>query len=251
MQDNLLPKTWGIFPNPFSFGYKGNDFTCLFFFSSEENVTKVDEESKVCLLGLVSMQYYFAHMLLFEIGSGGAQWSVISSWTHEDFPIHSKVQQLLIGSCFRHILMPCSTEHIKFTLDAWWSPDIIFWRSSIKTAWRIYFFWRPRTKKVRNYSCHRHPKLAGNYYLVILLGQEIMTTIKIRMMMIMIMPGIYPPFLPPFIYQVCQVLKLQRMPFGWWMNTVVPFTRISLTKLPATVGVKRVSEWWELMGAYQ
>ena len=34
-----------------------------------ENVTKVDEESKVCLLGLVSMQYYFAHMLLFEIGS--------------------------------------------------------------------------------------------------------------------------------------------------------------------------------------
>lgn len=44
-----------------------------FFFSFEENVTKVDEESKVCLLGLVSMQYYFAHMLLFEIGSGGAQ----------------------------------------------------------------------------------------------------------------------------------------------------------------------------------
>ena len=95
-----------------------------------------------------------------------------------------------------------------------------------------------------------HPKLAGNYYLVIL-GQEIMITIMIRMMMIMIMPGIYPPFLPPFIYQVCQVLKLQRMPFGWWMNTVVPFTRISLTKLPATVGVKRVGEWRELMGAYQ
>lgn len=43
------------------------------FFSFEENVTKVDEESKVCLLGLVSTQYYFAHMLLFEIGSGGAQ----------------------------------------------------------------------------------------------------------------------------------------------------------------------------------
>ena len=38
---------------------------------TKENVTKVDEESKVCLLGLVSMQYYFAHMLLFEIGSWG------------------------------------------------------------------------------------------------------------------------------------------------------------------------------------
>ncbi|CAJ1362126.1 unnamed protein product, partial [Effrenium voratum] len=34
-----------------------------------ENVTKVDEQSKICLLGLVSMQYYFAHMLLFEVGS--------------------------------------------------------------------------------------------------------------------------------------------------------------------------------------
>ena len=40
-------------------------------FATKENVTKVDEESKVCLLGLVSMQYYFAHMLLFEIGSWG------------------------------------------------------------------------------------------------------------------------------------------------------------------------------------
>ncbi|CAE7377835.1 rib-1 [Symbiodinium natans] len=34
-----------------------------------ENVTKVDEQSKICLLGLVCMQYYFAHMLLFEVGS--------------------------------------------------------------------------------------------------------------------------------------------------------------------------------------
>lgn len=39
--------------------------------ASKENVTKVDEESKVCLLGLVSMQYYFAHMLLFEVNSRG------------------------------------------------------------------------------------------------------------------------------------------------------------------------------------
>ena len=37
----------------------------------QENVTKVDEQSKICLLGLVSMQYYFAHMLLFEVGSAG------------------------------------------------------------------------------------------------------------------------------------------------------------------------------------
>mmetsp|Transcript_17943 Transcript_17943/g.40450 ORF Transcript_17943/g.40450 Transcript_17943/m.40450 type:complete len:625 (+) Transcript_17943:21-1895(+) len=34
-----------------------------------ENVTKVDEQSKICLLGLVTMQYYFAHMLLYEVGS--------------------------------------------------------------------------------------------------------------------------------------------------------------------------------------
>lgn len=34
-----------------------------------ENVTKVDEQSKICLLGLVCMQYYFAHMLLHEVGS--------------------------------------------------------------------------------------------------------------------------------------------------------------------------------------
>ncbi|CAK9007558.1 unnamed protein product [Durusdinium trenchii] len=34
-----------------------------------ENVTKVDEQSKICLLGLVAMQFYFAHMLLFEVGS--------------------------------------------------------------------------------------------------------------------------------------------------------------------------------------
>ena len=36
----------------------------------QENVTKVDEQSKICLLGLVCMQYYFAHMLLYEVGSG-------------------------------------------------------------------------------------------------------------------------------------------------------------------------------------
>eukprot|EP00440_Ansanella_granifera_P003736 gb/GFBE01004053.1/.p1 GENE.gb/GFBE01004053.1/~~gb/GFBE01004053.1/.p1 ORF type:complete len:633 (+),score=120.75 gb/GFBE01004053.1/:1-1899(+) len=34
-----------------------------------ENVTNIDEQSKLCLLGLVTMQYMFAHFLMFEVNS--------------------------------------------------------------------------------------------------------------------------------------------------------------------------------------
>lgn len=130
-----------------------------------------------------------------------------------------------------HALPSTSSSHL--THDD--HPIFFFYEVLLKPPRAHIFFEGQEQRKSETILVICHPKLAGNYYLVIL-GQEIMITIMIRMMMIITMPGIYPPFLPPFIYQVCQVLKLQRMPFGWWMNTVVPFTRISLTKLPATVG---------------